>query len=128
MRDPPRSEYPAYHIGPVLLLPHDRSYDDIDARDRKRIRENWVGIPNTRLSNPNTELQPRFIAMEIYTSTDQIQSLSIFTQGRYPVALTALLVSDGSVLIGMWCEPIGSACIHVDTDKFIAIKHFLYDH
>jgi hypothetical protein len=26
----------------------------------------------------------------------------------------------------MYCEPIGSACIHIDVHKFIEIKHFLY--
>ncbi len=65
--------------------------------------------------------------MEIYTSIDQIKQLNIFIQLDHPVALTAPLIIDDRVIIGIYCELTGSACIHVDTHTFIEIKHFLYD-
>jgi len=43
--------------------------------------------------------------MEIYTNIDQIKRLNIFTQLDHPVALTAPLIFDDQVIIGMYCEP-----------------------
>jgi DNA polymerase I-like protein with 3'-5' exonuclease and polymerase domains len=65
--------------------------------------------------------------MEIYTGIDQIKQLPIFTQLDHPVALTAPLIADDEVIIGLYCELTGSACIHIDTYKFIDLKRFLYD-
>ena len=53
--------------------------------------------------------------------------LSIFTQLDHPVALTPPLILDDQVLIGLYCDLTGSACIHIDIDEFIDLKHFLYD-
>jgi hypothetical protein len=63
--------------------------------------------------------------MEIYTSMDQTKQLSIVTQIDHPVALTAPLIADDEVIIGLYCEPTGSACIHIDSYKFIDLKRFL---
>ena len=65
--------------------------------------------------------------MEIYTSIDSIKRLNIFNQLDHSVALTAPLILNDEVIIGMYCELIGSACIHIDIHTFIEIKHFLYD-
>ena len=65
--------------------------------------------------------------MEIYTGIDQIKQLPIFSQLDHPVALTTPLIADDQVIIGLYCEPTGSACIHIDRYKFIDLKRFLYD-
>ncbi|MFC1833234.1 DNA polymerase [Thermodesulfobacteriota bacterium] len=65
--------------------------------------------------------------MEIYTSTEQIKHLGIFTQGKHPVALTPPLIADQEVLVGLYCELTGPACIHVDVHEFEEMKRFLYD-
>lgn len=65
--------------------------------------------------------------MEIYTSTEQIKHLSIFAQGEHPVALTPPLIVEDKVLIGLYCELTGPACIHVDVHEFVDLKRFLYD-
>jgi len=65
--------------------------------------------------------------MKIYTSIDKIKQLKAFDQLDHPVALTAPMIVDDQVIIGMYCESIGSACIHIDIHKFIDLKHFLYD-
>jgi DNA polymerase I len=65
--------------------------------------------------------------MEIYNSTEQIKHLSIFTQGKHPVALTPPLIVEDEVLIGLYCELTGPACIHVDVHEFVDLKQFLYD-
>jgi hypothetical protein len=43
--------------------------------------------------------------MEIYTSIDQIKRLNIFNHLDHPVALTAPLIVDDEVIIGMYCQP-----------------------
>jgi DNA polymerase I len=65
--------------------------------------------------------------MEIYTGIDQIKQLPIFSQLEHPVALTPPLILEDKALIGMYCELIGPACIHIDVHEFIDLKHFLYD-
>jgi DNA polymerase I len=65
--------------------------------------------------------------MEIYTSTEQIKQLGIFTQGNHPVALTPPLIVEDKVLVGLYCELNGSACIHVDVQEFKDLKQFFYD-
>lgn len=65
--------------------------------------------------------------MEIYTSTEQIKQSGIFTQLEHPVALTAPLIADDQVLIGLYCDVIGSACIHMDIHEFTDLKQLLYD-
>jgi DNA polymerase I len=65
--------------------------------------------------------------MEIYTDTDRIKNLSIFTQGEYPVALTPPLIAQDDVLIGLYSEPTGPACIHFHENEFTDLKSFLYD-
>jgi DNA polymerase I-like protein with 3'-5' exonuclease and polymerase domains len=65
--------------------------------------------------------------MEIYTSTEQIKHLSIFTQGKHPVALTPPLILEDKVLIGLYSEITGPAFIYVDIDEFTDLKRFLYD-
>jgi DNA polymerase I len=64
--------------------------------------------------------------MEIYTSTDQIMQLSIFTQLEHPVALTPPFILEDKVLVGLYSEFTGSACIHVDVHEFVDLKTFLY--
>ena len=63
--------------------------------------------------------------MEIYTSIDPIKRLNIFYQLDHPVALTAPLILDDQVIIGIHCEIIGSACIHIDIHEFIDLKNLL---
>jgi len=65
--------------------------------------------------------------MEIYTSTEQIKQLGIFTQLEHPVALTPPLILEDKVLIGLYSEFTGSACMHVDINEFADLKTFLYD-
>jgi DNA polymerase I len=65
--------------------------------------------------------------MEIYTSTEQIKHLSIFSQGEHPVALTPPLILEDRVLVGLYSELTGPACIHVDIHEFVDLKRFLYD-
>jgi DNA polymerase I len=65
--------------------------------------------------------------MEIYTSTDQIKQLGIFTQLEHPVALTPPLIVDDKVLIGLYSETTGPACIYLDIHEFGYLKQFLYD-
>ncbi len=65
--------------------------------------------------------------MEIYTSTEQIKNLSIWTQGEHPVALTPPLIAGDKVLIGLYCEVTGSACINVEAQEFLDLKRLLYD-
>jgi len=65
--------------------------------------------------------------MEIYTGTEQIKHLSIFTLLEHPVALTPPLILEDKVLMGLYCELTGPACIHVDVHEFVDLKRFLYD-
>jgi DNA polymerase-1 len=65
--------------------------------------------------------------MMIYANIDDIKDLSIFKQLDHPVALTAPLIVDDQVLIGMYCHLTGSACMHLDINKLVDLKHFLYD-
>jgi DNA polymerase I len=65
--------------------------------------------------------------MEIYTSTDQIKQSGIFTQLEHPVALTPPLIVEDKVLVGMYSELTGSACINIDVHEFVDLKRFLYD-
>lgn len=65
--------------------------------------------------------------MKIHTNIDDIKDLSLFKQLDQPVALTAPLIVDDQVLIGMYCHLTGSACIHIDINEFVDLKHFLYD-
>jgi len=65
--------------------------------------------------------------MKIYKNINDIKQSSIFGQLDHPVALTAPMIVDDQVIIGMYCAPIGSACIHIDIHKFLTLKHFLYD-
>jgi len=65
--------------------------------------------------------------MEIYTGTEQIKHLSLFTQLELPVALTPPLIAEDKVLVGLYSEITGPACIHVGVHAFIDLKHFLYD-
>ncbi|MDQ7785691.1 MAG: hypothetical protein RDU20_22615, partial [Desulfomonilaceae bacterium] len=65
--------------------------------------------------------------MEIYTGTEQVRNLSIFAQGKHPVAVTPPLIADQEVLVGLYSELTGSACIQVDVQEFEDLKSFLYD-
>ncbi len=65
--------------------------------------------------------------MEIYTDTEQIKSLGMFIQGEHPVALTPPLIAQDKVLIGLYCELTGPACIHLDVNEFRDLKSFLFD-
>ncbi|MFC1835696.1 DNA polymerase [Thermodesulfobacteriota bacterium] len=65
--------------------------------------------------------------MEIYSSTEQIKNLSIFAQGEHPVALTPPLITDQDVLVGLYCELTGPACMHLEVHEFADLKSFLYD-
>jgi len=56
--------------------------------------------------------------MKIHTNINDIKELSIFKQLDHPVALTAPLIVDDQVLIGMYCHLSGCACIHIDINEF----------
>lgn len=65
--------------------------------------------------------------MKVCTSTDEITNLNIFAQLEHPLALTAPFIAEDQVIVGMYSAMMEFACIHVDIDTFINIKHFLYD-
>ncbi|MFC1834327.1 hypothetical protein ACFL2Q_06285, partial [Thermodesulfobacteriota bacterium] len=65
--------------------------------------------------------------MEIFTRTEQIKQPGIFTQLEHPVALTPPLIADQEVLVGLYCELTGPACIHIDVHEFTDLRKYLYD-
>lgn len=68
--------------------------------------------------------------MELFTSKLEVKSSSRFIPkpyGKHPVALTPPLIIGDEVLVGVFNELEGLACIRLPVTEFNDIKSFLYD-
>jgi DNA polymerase-1 len=65
--------------------------------------------------------------MKIHGNPENVIKLDMFNQLDDPVAITAPLIWEDRVLIGVYCQTTGSSCIEVSVPEFQDLKSFLYD-